>query len=313
MDKHRNKADLHITRVMCSWVVVCDGKVVEVDRSRALDSCPLQKWFSDADAEDYIAGKIEEFGHFTPGREIVRDSIDVPYGTSEMLMYALRKGVLDCAVTVCDGAGTVVTDNPRVIQGIGARMNGLFHTSPIASVQNELRRQGCTVFDDAGIDQVRGLRSAIDLGFRKIGLTVNICHGDSFAALRAVENDSGVSLLIAGVCSTGATRRRAEEAVRHSDVAWSCASRHMRELSRDARLQLTLGIPVFVYTGRGLEFLAAYSDEDGGRLIRGLNPEKQYLASGGRPGTRIRLGKNTLCLAEATLPVPGKHAPEPLR
>jgi len=313
IDKHRDKRDLHITRVMCSWVVVSGGKVIDVDRSRQLDHCPLQRWFSDAPVEEYIGEKIKEFGHFTADREIVRDSIDVPYGTSEMLMCALRKGVLDCAVTVCDGVGTVVTDNPKVIQGIGARMNGLFHTSPIPAVLEGLREHGCRVFDDARIDQVRGLRTAAELGFRRIGLTVNICRGDSFSELRAVERETDVSLVIAGICSTGAGPDRAGEAIEHSDIAWSCASRHMREGSGDARLQLTLGIPVFVYTDSGLEFLAAYSDEEGGELIRGLDPKKRYLVSGGKPGTKIRLGKNALYLAEAVLPVVGKHAPKPLR
>lgn len=287
IDRHRDKRDLHITRVMCCWVAVSGRKVVEVDRSSALDRCPLQKWFSDASVEDYITSKIAEFGHFTSGREIARDSIDVPYGTSEMLMHALRGGVIDCAVTVCDGAGTVITDNPEIIQGIGARMNGLFHTSPIRSVMEGLRERGCTVFDDAGIDQVRGLKAAAELGFARVGVTVNVCHGDSFGDLRAVERETGVTALIAGVCSTAASLERAGEAVEHSDIAWSCASRHMRELSRGARLQLTLGIPVFIYTARGLEFLAAYSDDDGAALIRGLAADKHYLLSAGRPGDRV--------------------------
>ena len=294
IEKHRDKPDLHVTRVMCSWVVVSEGKVIEVDRSRKLDSCPMQRWFSDADVEDYIAEKMKEFGHFSSDREILRDSIDVPYGTSEMLMYALRKGVLDCAVTVCDGAGTVVTDNPEIIQGIGARMNGLFHTSPIPSVQGELRKHGCTVFDDAAIDQVRGLKAAAELGFRRIGLTVNICHGDGFRELRAAEEESGVSLMIAGICSTGSSLERAEEAVACSDIGWSCASRHMRELNSGALAQVTQGIPIFVYTRQGLDFLAAYSDEAGGQVLRGLEPGKQYLLSGSRKGEMVVLGKNRL-------------------
>ena len=192
-------------------------------------------------------------------------------------------------------------------------MNGLFHTSPIPSVQGELRKHGCTVFDDAGIDQVRGLKAAAGAGFRKIGLTVNICHGDSFRELRAVEKESGVSLMIAGICSTGSSLERAEEAVACSDIGWSCASRHMRKLSREARLQLTLGIPVFAYTDRGLEFLAAYSDEAGSKLIRDLDRDKQYLIATGKSGARIRLGKNTLLLRKSNLPVAGRNAPVPLR
>ena len=43
----------------------------------------------------------------------------------------------------------------------GARMNGLFYTSPIPEVQAKLRACGCLVFDDARIDQVAGLRRAV--------------------------------------------------------------------------------------------------------------------------------------------------------
>jgi hypothetical protein len=43
--------------------------------------------------------------------------VAVPYGASEMMMYALRRGDLDAVVTVCDGAGTVVTANPELVRG----------------------------------------------------------------------------------------------------------------------------------------------------------------------------------------------------
>jgi hypothetical protein len=75
----------------------------------------------------------------------VRERIEVPYGASEMLMYALRKGVIEAAVVACDGAGTVVVDRPEVVQGIGAGMNGLFFTTPIREVVERLASEGCRV------------------------------------------------------------------------------------------------------------------------------------------------------------------------
>jgi len=58
-----------------------------------------------------------------------------------MMMYALKKGGIDAAVTVCDGAGTVISDSPSLIQGIGARMNGLFYTTPIPEVIQRIKGQ----------------------------------------------------------------------------------------------------------------------------------------------------------------------------
>jgi len=49
-------------------------------------------------------------------------------------MYAMRKNVIDSAVLVCDGAGTVIVNRPEIVQGIGARMNGLFYTTPIKNM-----------------------------------------------------------------------------------------------------------------------------------------------------------------------------------
>ena len=51
-----------------------------------------------------------------------------------MIMYALERGGIDATITVCDGAITVIASNPHYLQGIGARMNGLFFTSPIEEV-----------------------------------------------------------------------------------------------------------------------------------------------------------------------------------
>ena len=313
LEKHREKKDLHITRGMCAWVVVSGGRVVDIDASGALNSCPLQRMLSKSGIEDYANEKIREFGHFTARRRIARSDIAVPYGTSEMFMWAMRKGVLDCAVTVCDGAGTVVSSDPAIVQGIGARMNGLFYTTPISEVLGGLRREGCTVFDDARIDQLRGLMAAIDAGHRKIAVSVNLCCGESLPEIRRIEREAGVSVLIAGICSTGAEKARAEEAVANADIAWSCASAYMRGESRGALLQITTGIPIFVYTRKGLDLVAAYSDSAGSELIRGLDPARQHLLSSAHGGTRMKLGGNQLWLREEKLPVSGKHEPAPLR
>ena len=218
VEKHSNREDLHITRALGSLVVVSEGKVIDVESSGALRWCPMQTWFGSADPAVYVQKKMDEFGHFRCCRQTRRDEMAVPYGTSEMFMKALKSGLIDCAVTVSDGAGSVITSDPDVVQGIGARMNGVFHTTPIGEVIAAYRDVGCTVFDDARIDQVRAVRTAAASGHRRIGVTVNAFYGESFEAVRSLEAEIGIDIQLAAVCSTGVDRTRAEELTSYSDI-----------------------------------------------------------------------------------------------
>jgi putative methanogenesis marker protein 8 len=313
IQKYRHLADFHLTRVMGAWVAISQGKVIEVERSCAMQFCPLQAMLSGADIETYAQEKVSQLKQFTPEREVWRADFGVPFGASEMFMVALRKGFLDCTVTVCDGAGTVATNVPEVVQGIGARMNGVFYTSPIRQVQEKLRAHHCLLLDDGRIDQVEGVRRAIAAGFRRIAVTVNARLGARLEEFRDLEKTAGVSLTVAAVCTTGIGAGRANEVVTTSDLAWACASHQVREQALRARVQVTQGIPIYVYTARGLDILVAYSDEEGGRLLRGLDPHKQYLlAAGGSEGASVVLGTMRLRLREARLPVRAANEPVPL-
>ena len=157
--------DLHVTRMFSSFVVVSEGEVIRVTEP-SMKHCPLARalypdFHEDPPALETVREliaramreKMDRFGFFTAGRELTRNRIEVPYGASELLMYAMKKRIIDAAVVVCDGAGTVITDRPEVVQGIGARMNGLFYTSPIPGVTRRLRELGCVVpFEDGSIN-----------------------------------------------------------------------------------------------------------------------------------------------------------------
>jgi putative methanogenesis marker protein 8 len=313
IEKHRDKPDLHITRALGSIVVVSEGRVIDVDRSGALEACPMQVWFGTSEPATYVQQKINEFGHFTCQRQTRRSDIAVPYGTSEMFMKALTGGVIDCAITVSDGAGSVITDDPSVVQGIGARMNGVFYTTPVVEVIEKYRNLGCTVFDDGRIDQMRSVRAAVSAGYRRIAVTVNAFYGESYSEIRDLEAAFGVDITLAAVCSTGVSEARAQELTDHADISWSCASGHVRDLGCRAILQLTYGIPVFIYTRKGLDLIAAYSDSAGASKLTNLDLEKQYLLASDIEGEKITIGKNYLRLAPATLPVIKGRQPRPLR
>jgi hypothetical protein len=128
-----------------------------------------------------------------------------------------------------------------------------------------------------------------------------------------MEDALEIDVTLAAICSTGVSEARARELTAHSDIGWSCASRHVRDLGRLALLQLTYGIPVFVYSRRGLELIAAYSDEAGAKILRNLDPDKQYILASDVKGERINVGRGYLYLAPADLPVIKGRQPDPLR
>jgi hypothetical protein len=109
------------------------------------------------------------------------------------------------------------------------------------------------------------------------------------------------------------TEERAQELTDYADISWSCASYHVRQLGRSALLQLTYGIPVFVYSRKGLDLIAAYSDDDGASKLRNLDPGKRYILASDVAGEKISVGKGHLYIAPATLPVMKRRQPDPLR
>jgi putative methanogenesis marker protein 8 len=313
IQKHEAREDLHITRALGAIVVVSDGEVIDIDTSGALRSCPMQTWFGSAEPAAYVRQKIAEFGHFRCCRQTRQYDIAVPYGTSEMFMMALRRGIIDCAITVSDGAGSVISADPSVVQGIGARMNGVFYTTPIREVIDRYRELGCLVSDDGRIDQAGAVRTAAAAGYRRIAVTVNAFYGESYQGIRRLEDEVGADIILAAVCSTGVSKERARDLARHADIGWSCASNHVRKLGRSAILQLTYGIPIFIYSRKGLELMAAYSDQHGAERLRGLDPDRQYVLATDVNGERIAVGKGHLYLAPADLPLVKGRQPDPLR
>lgn len=313
--------DLHIVRVLSSFVGISRGQIISMTKP-FLEYCPLVSslypgtrgmFGSEKTKEvikEIIAEKISTFGQFTDKRVLQAQDIAVPYGASEMLMYALRKKVIDAAVVVCDGAGTVVTDRPDIVQGIGARMNGLFYTSPIRPITDRLSQLGCHVpfAETADVNQVGGLKTAAQLGYKKIGVTINTCM-DDLDKVRKIENDYGVEITSLVVCTTGINTKELALVRKYADLVWSCASVGVRKLGKRAILQLSTAIPVFALTEKGLKLAAAYSDDN---FIEKLDARKQYIVSGTYRGQRIKMGDFAAYISEHKLPVRSLREPRPL-
>ncbi len=194
--------------------------------------------------------KMEKYGLFTENR-VFDAKLFVPFGTSEMIKSALEDGLLDVAVVVCDGAGTVITSNPNLVQAIGARMTGLIKTYPVQRIIKYITENGGIVLDNkASIDTTLGVRRAVELGYKRIGVTVAGFNASEIEKIRKLE-DNDIEVTIFVVCTTGVSKHEAEYML-HADVVCSSASKYVREIiGPKAVLQLGIGIPVFILTKRG--------------------------------------------------------------
>ena len=314
--------DIHIIRLFSSFVAISNGRVVKIT-DPTMSYCPLARQLyrhipipDPPDREmikrlikQGIEEKIERLGFFTAERELEHSRIAIPYGASEILMYALKKHTIDAAVVACDGAGSVIATSPGVVQGIGARMNGMFYTSPIPRLIERLERLGSRVpFKDARIDQIGAAKEAVRLGYKNFAVTVNGFMEEELKAFREIGSKHGVTITIFLVCSTGVSSKRAQEIAEHADVVWSCASEEVRSIvGPEAILQITRKIPVFVLTKKGLSAVSAYSNDMD--LIRNLDSEKQHFIAGDCRGKKISMGKFSTYLSEASLPVRSDDEP----
>jgi len=250
----------HIMEIMGKTrVVVKDGKVIEVGEAE-LEWCPLidklsgvQKITSE-EVKKNVEFKIKEYGMFTAKRHLIGHDTFVAFGASEIMMSGLRSGFLDTTVTACDGAGTVISNNPELVQGIGGRMSGLVETEPIEDVINGIQKLGGIVLDTktASIDPVGGVKKAAELGYKKVAVTT----ADSKTAknLREIETELGLDLIVIAVHTTGVSKEEAQGLLENSDLVISCASKYIRELAKPM-VQVAAAIPLFALTKKGKELV----------------------------------------------------------
>ncbi|PKL59157.1 MAG: hypothetical protein CVV33_09280, partial [Methanomicrobiales archaeon HGW-Methanomicrobiales-4] len=214
-------------------------------------------------------------------REIFSKVSFVGFGASELLSTALEAEIIDAAIIACDGAGTVITDRPDMVQGIGGRMSGLVKTSPIPEVIQNIRKAGGIVPDpeDATIDPALGIRAAREAGYQRLAITV--------AGPDAAENarKADPKMIIVVVHTTGLTDDDAERISRCADIVTSCASQTVRTICGSrALIQAGKAIPVFGMTQQGKEVIIE----------------------------RLRVIPDPLLVIGTPLPVKGESEPRPL-
>ena len=208
-----------------------------------------------------------------------------------------------------------------VVQGIGAYMNGLFYTTPIPEVIADIRKNGGSVLSEknAEMNQLKGVKKALELGYRKIAVTA---RGDEKQIIEGIRNlqkeikDSGREITVLAICNTGVTKGQAKNIGDNADLAWACASKEVRKIvGPRSILQVGIKIPVFVLTMQGIDLISAYSSDL--FLKNSLKDmEKKHFITSSKfaPGSiKINMGKFSVFLYEAeNLPVIANDEPKPL-
>ncbi|MBR6994236.1 MAG: DUF2099 family protein [Methanobrevibacter sp.] len=241
-------------------VVIENGEITEVGSSE-MKYCPMFHAMHKVDElnEEFIRKninfRIQDFGMCTPDRVVEMDDL-VTVGISEILKTNMEKGNIDCVVGVCDGAGTVLMTNPRVVQGVGGRVSGLISTTPIPEVIKNLEEKDSIVLypDTAELNQLEGLKLAVEKGYKNIAITV--IPSPMIKELREYPVDDDVNVYIFVAHTTGTTREEAEMVFEYGDIVTACASKEVRGYADEIKpYYYGVKVPIFCASEAGRRFL----------------------------------------------------------
>ena len=263
-----------------SRVTIKDGKVIDVTEPE-VEYCPLfdhhrgiKKLTREVIGEN-IQFRIDDFGMCTANRQLrMKDFLS--FGISEIMCTLLEKQEIDCVVMVLDGCGTVIVNEPELVQGIGGRVSGLVKTSPIPELIPEIGDKNVLNPKTAEIDQIEGIKLAIENGYKNIAVTIALAND----ALKINELKMEYPDINIYVFVVHTSKRSAEDAkilFDSCDVATACASKHIREIGDKESLK-TVGqsIPIYAKTENGKRFLELRLEKIGGEKPKKENPDLPY-------------------------------------
>ena len=249
-------------------VVVRDGKVVEVGEPK-INYCPLFdkhrgiKEFTHDAIKENIEFRILDFGMCTPERKLrMKDFLS--FGVSETLGTLLDEGIIDCAVIVSEGCGTTIVEDPELAQGMAGRISAFLSTSPIEKIIVTVGSENVLNPETAEINQIEGVLKAIEMGHKKIA--VSVISAEDAKKLREIEKENkGINIYIFAAHVTEMSKEEAEELFNYADIITSCASKYIREVGEE-RGSFTAGasIPIYGVTEAGENFLKIRIEKIGG-------------------------------------------------
>lgn len=210
-----------------------------------------------ASVKEIVEGQIQSL-LYTEKRAFSSNFL-ITFGASEMLSAALELEIIDCCVIVCEGAGTVIVSDRRLVQGIGARLTGIIKTSPITEIIDKLKSLGAKVIScKARINQVRGVEEAIELGHKRIAVTIAGFESNRIPKLRYIESKERVALYVLSIHNSSLKDSQVPYLL-SADLVWSCSSSAVREkVGPKALMQIGTSIPVFALSEKGKRIALDY-------------------------------------------------------
>jgi len=263
----------HTIQCCGSKVRIC-GEKVEVLSEPRIHYCPLHeslyglKVIDREAVKKTVETKMKTYG-FCCQHRTFDDTIVVPYGASEVIKTCIENKLLDCAVVVCEGAGTVITSSPSLVQGIGAHLTGIIKTSPIKEVIQHIKKNSGSVLDSATarIDQAEGFKKAAETGFKRVAVTVAGFQAEQVTKVRMLEKKLGVEATVFSVCNTCITKKDVRH-IANADVVTASASKIVQEqIGSKALMQVGVTIPVFAITERGKKTMLAYLSRFNDKIV----------------------------------------------
>lgn len=249
-------------------IKVKNGKVVEVGEPK-IDYCPIFdkyrgiKKLTPETIKENIEFRIEDFGMCTEDRTMRMHDF-LSFGVSETLTTILEEGEIDAVVSVCEGCGTVILTEPELVQGTGGRVSGLVSTCPIEKLMEEVGQDKVLDPANASIDQIAGTLKAIEMGFKRIAVT--IVSADDAIRLREIEaenEDVNIFIFVAHV--TEMSEENAITIFNNADVVTGCASKYIRNIGKEKEYFVAGdSIPIFGVTDTGKRFMELRIEKIGG-------------------------------------------------
>ncbi|MEM1673916.1 MAG: DUF2099 family protein [Candidatus Bathyarchaeia archaeon] len=278
----------------CGAKVLLKKGKIEVLSKQRVAYCPLLEQLSgirevDVDAvKRVVEMKVRNIGFCCEWRVFDPTKV-VPYGSSEIISTCMEDGIIECGVTVCEGAGTVITANPKLVQEIGARLTGIIRTSPIRGIIEYIKSRGGVILDEGSaiISQEKGVLKAAELGYKRIAVTVAGFSPSSILEIRRIEGERELEVAIFSVCNTCISEEDAEIIASGADIVCASASQIIRRVvGPRALMQLGVTIPVFALTRLGKKLLLSYLNKFEDKIVVFRVDNLPYLVEGRGPKLR---------------------------
>jgi putative methanogenesis marker protein 8 len=263
-----------------SIITIRDGKVVNVTEPK-VKYCPLFdhhrgiKEITKEEVKNNMEFRIKDFGMCTKNRQLkMKDYLS--FGISEIISTLIEKEIIDCAVMVCEGCGSLLVFESELVQGIGGRVSGLVKTSPIPELIEKLGSENIVNPETAEINQIAGVKKAIEKGYKNIAVTIALAS-DIEEINKLKKENSNVNIYVFVVHTTGVNPEDARILFDNCDVATACASKNLREIGDKESLK-TVGqsIPIYAKTKKGKKFLEVRLEKIGGEKPKKDNPDLPY-------------------------------------